>query len=282
MNADKKRRRKSKIMWGIATTCAVLWTLITVFPFGFMIMNSLKGQEDLLKYGVVSFPKSLNIQNYLIVFQRHFMRYFTNSVIVLVVSLTVLLFVSACAAYPLSRFQFRLNKTMFYVMVVCMAIPIHVTLIPVFRISKVIGVYDSIWAMVGPYVGVGLPVSVFMLVGFMRDIPKEIEEAALIDGCNRYSMFFRMILPLSRHGLATAAIYNGVGIWNEFSYAYTLTQSPKSRTLPLAIWQFQGMYVMNMPIVMASLTLTVLPMLLLFHVTRTMMVSDIICGTVKR
>lgn len=147
--------------------------------------------------------------------------------------------------------------------------------------SKNLGLYDSIWALIGPYVATAIPISVFILTSFMREIPGEIEESAQIDGCSRYHMFFSIILPLSKPGLATLAIYNGVNMWNEFSFAYTLTQSSANRTLPLAVWEFQGQYSMNTPMIMSVLTLTVLPMILLFIFAQDKLVKGMTAGAVK-
>jgi len=126
-----------------------------------------------------------------------------------------------------------------------------------------------------------IPISVFILTSFMREIPKEIEEAAQIDGCNRYQMFFRIILPLSKPGLATLAIYNGVNMWNEFVFAYTLTQSAAHRTLPLAVWEFQGEFTMNTPMIMAVLTITVVPMIILYIFMQDKLVKGMTAGAVK-
>ena len=115
----------------------------------------------------------------------------------------------------------------------------------------------------------------------MKEIPKEIEESAQIDGCNRFQMFFRIILPLAKPGLATLAIYNGVNMWNEFSFAYTLTQSTVNRTLPLAVWEFQGQYSMNTPMIMSVLTLTVIPMILLFIFMQDKLIKGMTAGAIK-
>ena len=142
-------------------------------------------------------------------------------------------------------------------------------------------VYDSIWALIGPYVAIGIPISVFILTGFMKGIPTEIEEAASIDGCGKIKMFFTIILPMAKPGLSTLAIYNGVNMWNEFIFAYTLTQSRENRTLPLAVWEFQGQYSMNTPMIMAVLTLTVLPMIILFILAQDKLVKGMTAGAVK-
>lgn len=277
----KKNRIKSRICWAIALVLAAAMLVLSVLPFIFMVLNSFKGKFEMLTKGVFSLPASLNFANYQEVVTKGFFRYFFNSVLVLLIALVILLFISACASYPLARFKFRLNGFFYGIIVACMAIPIHITLIPVFQMTKKVGIYDTLGALIGPDVAFAVPISVFILTSFMKGIPKEIEESAQIDGCNRYRMFFSMILPLSKPGLSTLAIYNGVNIWNEFSFSYTLTQSVKNRTLPLAVWDFQGQYAMNTPMIMAVLTLTVLPMILLFIVAQDKLVKGMTAGAVK-
>lgn len=274
-------RVRSRISWIVAIILAVIVTFMSVMPFIFMVFNSFKGKFEMLTKGVFAPPEKLNFSNYQEVLDGGFVRYFGNSVFVLCVSLLLVLFISACAAYPLARFKFRMNGFMYGLIVACMAIPIHITLIPVFQMTKSLKIYDTIWAMIGPNVAFALPISVFILTSFMMGIPKEIEESAEIDGCNKYRMFFTMILPLAKPGLSTLAIYNGVNIWNEFSFAYTLTQSPKNRTLPLAVWDFQGQYSMNTPMIMSVLTLTVLPMIILFIFAQDKLVKGMTAGAVK-
>lgn len=281
MKKQSGKKLKSRIAWFAASILAIFWTVITVLPFIFMVLNSFKERFEMLVKGIFQLPDKLLTANYEAVLKGNFFMYVKNSVLVLVVSLTLLLFISACAAYPLSRFHFKLNHFIYGIIVACMSIPMHITLIPVFKMTKNIGIYDSIWALIGPYVAFGIPISVFILTGFMKSIPKDIEEAAAIDGCNKYRMFFTIILPLSKAGLSTLAIYNGVTMWNEFSFAYTLTQSPEARTLPLAVWDFQGQYSMNTPMIMAVLTLTILPLIVLYIFMQDKLVKGMTAGAVK-
>ena len=259
----------------------IFWSLVAALPFVFMVLNSFKDKFEILTEGVFAIPKKFEITNYVNVIKGNFIHFFINSVIVVVVALSILLFISACASYPLSRFKFNLAKPLYGVIVACMSIPIHITLIPVFKMSQSLHVYDSIVALIGPYVATAIPISVFILTSFMRETPKEIEESAEIDGCNKFQMFFKIIFPLAKPGLATLAIYNGVNMWNEFSFAYTLTQSAKNKTLPLAVWEFQGQYCMNTPMIMTVLTLTVIPMILLFAFMQERLVKGMTAGAVK-
>ncbi|MDU7708487.1 MAG: carbohydrate ABC transporter permease [Clostridium sp.] len=276
-----KSRVKSRVSWTIATVLAVFALVVSIVPFIFMVMNSFKEKFEMLTKGVFALPERLDFTNYREVLNGSFWSYFINSVIVLLVSLAVLLIISAFASYPLSRFHFRMNGYIYAVIVACMSIPVHITLIPVFKLTKNMQVYDSIWALIGPYVAIGIPISVFILTGFMKGIPKEIEEAASIDGCGKIKMFFTIILPMAKPGLSTLAIYNGVNMWNEFIFAYTLTQSRENRTLPLAVWEFQGQYSMNTPMIMAVLTLTVFPMIILFILAQDKLVKGMTAGAVK-
>lgn len=272
---------KSRISWIVACILAVSAAIVAITPFIFMVVNSFKEKFEMLTKGVFSLPDALNFTNYKEVIEGNFLSYFMNSVIVLAVSLFILLMISAFAAYPLSRFKFRLKGLIYSLIVACMSIPVHITLIPIFKMSQDMHLYDSIWALIGPYVAMGVPISVFILTSFMEQIPKEIEEAAAIDGCGKIRMFFSVILPMAKPGLSTLAIYNGVNMWNEFIFAYTLTQSQGNRTLPLAVWEFQGQYSMNTPMIMSVLTLTVLPMIILFIFAQDKLIKGMAAGAVK-
>lgn len=281
MDQYKKAKGKKIASWGIASVLAVIWLVIAIVPFIYMVINSFKDRFEILSSGVFTLPESWYPANYMEILSGGFWKYFLNSVIVLLVSLVILLALSAAASYPLSRFRFRFSGILFAVIVACMSIPIHITLIPVFKMTTNIGLYDTIWALIGPYVAFGLPISVFILMGFMKEIPREMEEAAMIDGCSKIQIFFRIMLPMCKPGLATLAIYNGVNIWNEFSFAYTLTQEKINRTLPLSIWEFKGQYTMNTPMILAVLTLTVVPMIILFIFTKDKLIEGMAAGAVK-
>lgn len=281
MDQYKKNKQKSIICWVFAFALAIFYLIVSFMPFIFMVLNSFKEKFEMLTKGVFNLPDSLNFANYTEVLTGGFSKYFMNSVIVLTISLLLLLFVAACASYPLARFKFKLANPIYAGIVACMSIPVHITLIPVFKMSRATGLYDSIWALIGPYIAFAVPISVFILTSFMKEIPREIEESAEIDGCGKIQMFFSVILPLAKPGLATLAIYNGVNMWNEFSFAYTLTQSSENRTLPLAIWEFQGQYSMNTPMIMAVLTLTLLPMIVMFIIFQDKLVKGMTAGAVK-
>ena len=277
----RESKKKSKIAWTIAIIFAVFQLLLTLTPFFFMIMNSFRKQFDMLQQGVFHLPDPWIIQNYVEVITHGFFGYFLRSVIVVAVSLVLMLVISAFAAYPLSRMKFKLNPFIYATIVAMMSVPMHVTLIPIFKLTTTVGLYDSLWSLVGPYVAFALPMSIFILTAFMKTIPKEIEESAEIDGCGRFRNFFSIILPLSKSGLSTLAIYNGVAMWNEFAFANTFLITPAKKTLPLALGQLKGEHSLNIPINMAVLTLSVLPMIILFIIFQDKLVKGMMAGAVK-
>lgn len=272
---------KTKIAWTVAIVFAVVQLGITLTPFFFMIINSFRKQFDMLQQGVFHLPDPWYFKNYYEVVTHGFFGYFLRSVIVVAVSLVLMLIISAFAAYPLARMKFRFNALIYAAIVAMMAVPMHVTLIPVFKLTTDMGLYDKLASLVGPYVAFALPMSVFILTAFMKTIPKEIEESAEIDGCNRFRNFFMMILPLSKSGLSTLAIYNGVSMWNEFAFANTFLITPANKTLPLALGQFKGEHSLDIPINMSVLTLSVLPMIILFIIFQDKLVKGMMAGAVK-
>ena len=126
-----------------------------------------------------------------------------------------------------------------------------------------------------------LPLSIFILTEFVRQIPRELDDAARVDGCSPARTFFSIILPLTTPGMATMAIYNTVMLWNEFVFAYTLTSSPAQRTLPLAIWEFQGQYASNIPAIMSVLTMTALPMIIAYAFGQERIIKGMMAGALK-
>ena len=276
-----KEKLKSRISWTIVFILALFWVFVTLVPFLFMIINSFRKQFDMLSQGVFHFPNPWYFDNYPHIVQNGFFGYFGRSVFIVAISLVVMLIFSAFAAYPLSRMKFRFRNLIYAGIVAMMSIPMHVTLIPIFKMTTSMGLYDKLISLLGPYVAFALPMSVFILTGFMMTIPKEIEESAEIDGCNKYNNFFQIILPLAKSGLSTLAIYNGVSMWNEFAFANTLLTSPSSKTLPLALGQFKGEHSADMPLMLAVLVLSALPMIILFIIFQDKLVKGMMAGAVK-
>ena len=268
---------------GLIVLFAFFWLLIAGIPFYFMVITGFKGRFELMTGGsVFSFPKQPTLESYQgILTSGTFFNYMFNSVVIVTTSVILILLFSSMAAYVFARIPFRLRGALFALIVAGLVIPLHVALIPVYLLTHQIGLYDTIWALLGPYVAFNLPLSVFILTEFMRQIPRELEDAARIDGCGPMTGFWRIILPLSRPGLATLTIYNAVALWNEFVFAFVLITSPKNRPLPLAIWEYQGEYSMNVPAIMAVLTLSALPLIMIYIFGQERVIKGMMAGALK-
>lgn len=255
----------------------IVWLVLMGLPFFFMVNASFKNQREAMMSPAWDFPENLTFDNYEAVLKSNtFFQYFLNSVTVISISVVLILVVSAMASYIFARLPFRFSRLLFMVIVAGFVIPIHSTLVPVYLLTNDLGLYDTRWALIGPYVTFNLPISIFILTEFMRQIPRELEEAAYLDGSNFLNTFLSIILPLSKPGLVTLAIYNSVTLWNEFVFAFVLIAKTENRTLPLAIWEYQGEFGMNIPAVMSVLTLSALPLIIVYifgqeRVTRGMM-----------
>jgi raffinose/stachyose/melibiose transport system permease protein len=260
---------------------ALFWFLVAGLPFFFMAQTGLKEQFEVLTRSVWALPQNPSMANYAQVLAGRFLRFLGNSTFVVIISVFLILLISSMASYVFARINFRFSRVLFSLIMAGLIVPIHVTLIPVYLLTIRTGLYDSLWALVGPYVAFNIPVSVFILTEFMKQIPKELEDAARIDGSSPMGIFFRIILPLSTPGLATLAIYNAVTLWNEFVFAFVLTSSTNSRTLPLAIWEYQGEYTAHIPLIMSVLTLSTLPLIGAYLLAQEKLVKGIMAGAVK-
>lgn len=280
-NDYRIKKIKSRIAWIIATIFAIIMGIITLAPFIFMVLNSFRKQFDMLQQGVFHLPEPWIFSNYSEVISSGFFGYFFRSLFIVALCLVILLFFSACAAYPLARMTFNSRGFIYAGIIAMMSVPMHVTLIPIFKMTTDIGLYNTLWSLVGPYVTFALPMSVFILTGFMTTIPKELEDAAEVDGCNKYQAFFKIFFPLSKSGLVTLVIYNGVSMWNEFAFANTFLQSPSVKTLPLALGQFKGEHSQDVPMILTVLTLSVLPMIILYIICQDKLIKGMMAGAVK-
>ena len=277
----QREKRKSRIAWGIAIFFACIWVVVTVGPFVFMVINSFRDRKMMGRQGVLHFPDPWYFQNYPDVVTNGFFGFFFRSVIIVSISLVLMLIITSFASYPLARMKFKLRGFLYGGIVAMMSVPMHVTLIPVYQMTNSMGLINNLFSLLGPYVAFALPMSVFILTGFMMTIPHEMEEAAVIDGCNKYNMFFRIILPLSKAGISTLAIYNVVGMWNEFAFANTFLNDIKVKTLPLAMGAFKGEHSQDTPLILTVLTLSVLPTIILFVIFQDKLVKGMMAGAVK-
>ncbi|WP_347548532.1 carbohydrate ABC transporter permease [Pseudalkalibacillus hwajinpoensis] len=259
---------------------AIIILVFTGFPFLIMVNSSFKNQYEFMTKPW-SLPDVFTLENYSLIFSSQFFHYFLNSLIVSGISVVIVIVLSAMASYPLARLKFKFNKPIFILFLVGMMIPIHTTLIPIYLLTISLGLYDTIWALIGPYVAFALPISVVIFTMFLKDLPKELEESAKIDGCGHFRLFWKILFPLLTPAVSTVAIYNFIHMWNEFVFALVLTSSGENATLPLGLREFYGEFSVNIPGIMAALTMASLPLLLVYLVAQEKIVKGVAAGSVK-
>ena len=259
---------------------AIVFLLVAAVPYLFMFATAFKPPTEFIT-NLWGLPERWVLSNFTDTLTGGFARYFFNSVLVSVTSVGLTIILAALASYPLARMRFRLARPLLLLFLAGSMIPVHVTLIPLYMLSKTLGTYDSLVALIGPYVGFNLPISVFILSEFFRGIPPELEEAARLDGASTLDIFRRIIMPLSAPAISTIAIYSFIFVWNEFIFALVLLSSPNNMTIPLGLMQFFGEYRVNVPGIMSALTLASLPMILLYLVAQRKVVAGLTAGAVK-
>jgi len=264
-------------MYGLA----LVWLLITTYPLIFLIQNSFKRLMEFFTVSVWTLPQHLSLVNYQRIWDSHFLRFFCNSALVVSVALSLILLVGSAAAFGLSRIRFKFRNVFYFLFVGGLTISVHITLIPVYILTRKIGLYDTLWALIGPYVAVNLPVTVFILTAFMEEIPVSLEEAGYIDGATRWQVYWHVVLPIARPALTAVGIFNSVVLWNEFVFALVLINSESIRTLTLALWNFQGEFSADIPAMMTALFLSMLPLLLFYAIVRERLIEGLTAGAIK-
>ena len=240
-----------------------LFSMIILLPMLYMIMVAFKSRTSMFM-DPLGWPDSLTFDAFERAWGVGIATFLVNSTLITFLSVVVIILVSGMAAYALVRMKGRLGKLIYLMIVAGFAIPMQAVLVPLFQIISGAGMINERFAIVLPYAGYGIPFTVILFYAFLLDFPRELEEAARLDGCSRFQTFTRIILPLSGPAIASAAIFQSVFVWNEFILALLTLTSPEMKTLPVGILQLKGEYTSDWPAMMAGLTLATLPLLVIF------------------
>jgi len=268
-------RRRPNIPGGIGS---LLWFAVVAVPLYWVFVTSLRTQQHFFTDHPLGLPTVPTLDNYRQVIDAGFDRYLVNSVVVSVGSVVLTIVVSLLAAYTITRNQSGFVTRTFSLFLLGLAIPLQAAIVPIFYMITKMGLYDTLLALVLPSAAFAVPITVIILVNFLRDIPRELFESMRVDGASEWQVLTRLVLPLSRPAIATVAIYDGLNVWNGFLFPLVLTQSPQQRVLPLALWAFQGELTINVPAVMAAVVLSALPIFLLYVIGRRQLVAGLTAG----
>lgn len=257
------------------------WAAITVAPFIWMLLNSLKYPYNLYR-NPFGFPKELYFKNYVVAWvQAHMGRFSLNSLLVTVVSTVVAMLIAATCGFALGRFSFRLKGLIWAYVLLGFLMPDTVRLLPLAIFTRKVGLYDSLLGLAVIYAARGLPWNTFFLASFMETIPRELEEAAVMDGAGMGRVFWNIILPISQPAIVTMATFHVLYCWNEFVLALLLTGSQATRTLPVGVRFLMGEFYSNETALMAALVIAIIPAAIFFLFLQRYVVKGMIAGSLK-
>ncbi|MFE6286198.1 carbohydrate ABC transporter permease [Streptomyces sp. NPDC057877] len=256
-----------------------LWLVIVAVPLYWTLITSLKDRSRYYASNPLVPSGDPTLDNYRLVIESDFARYFVNSVVVTAGAVIPAVVFSFMAAYAIVRgWRMRVLRGINGLFLMGLAIPLQATVIPLNLIIIKLHLYDSLLALVLPSIAFAIPLSVLVLANFIRDVPKELFDSMRVDGATEWTTLWRLAAPLTRPAILTVTIFNALTIWNGFLLPLVLTQSPERRTLPLALWSFQGQYGVNVPAVLAAVVLTTLPVLVLYAFGRRQLLSGLTAG----
>ncbi|MFQ6548444.1 carbohydrate ABC transporter permease [Aestuariibius sp. 2305UL40-4] len=261
----------------------ILYTLIALFPVFVIIINSFKERRSIFREPL-ALPNadSFSTIGYETVMQQgDFFGYFQNSMIVTVGSLFFILLFGAMAAYALSEYRFRGNMLMGLYLALGIMIPIRIGTVAILEMMVATGLVNTLWALILVYTAQGLPLAVFILSEFMRQVSDDLKNAGRIDGLSEYTIFFRLVLPLVRPAMATVAVFNMIPIWNDLWFPLILAPAEETKTLTLGSQVFIGQFVTDWNAVLSALSMAILPVLVLYVIFSRQLIRGITSGAVK-
>lgn len=275
---DNNKKIGKIILWIVLVAVAV----IQLFPLIWLVDFSLGSSNEMFTSGLLIIPEKLRFNNYVKAFvDGNFLHYLRNSVLINTLAVILVVIISIMAAFACQRMKWKLSGLVSTILVMGMMIPIHATLLPNYKIYSTLHLTDTIWALLIPYVAFSLPQGMFLMTGFIQSLPKELEEAAVMDGCGIYRIVFQIVTPLLKPSIATVAIMTFLNNWNEFMMASTYLSTPTWKTLPFSVLEFTGEYSSNYAVQFAVMALTAAPAVIVYVILNKHITKGVAMGAVK-
>jgi N-acetylglucosamine transport system permease protein len=278
--------RGNKSDLALSTISQVLlsfWAVLVIFPFLWMIMTAFKTNSEIL-FSPWNLPDTLQWQNFQNAWtDAHIGRYVWNSLVVIAMSLTGTLLVSAMAAYVIARFEFPGNRILFYLFMAGLMFPVFLGLVPLYFLMSDLHIKDTYYGLALVYIAYSLPFTIFFLVGFFKTLPGEVAEAAIVDGASQFQTFFQIMLPMAKPGLIAMGIFNFLGHWNQYLLPLVLMQDESKRMLSqgLGMLAIQQGYQNDYGALFAAMTITMVPTLIVYILFQRRLESGLTAGALK-
>ena len=277
--AQQHRFRWTDILWQVLL---VVWAVICLFPVYWMFTFSLKSNEEIFGANVMGLPQNWLWSNYSRALNVGNMgQYFLNSLIVTAVSIVFVLVAAIMATYAMTRLQWKGRKKMNSFFMLGLTIPIHAAIVPLYTTLSRMGMLNSYWALIIPYSAFSLSMGILISIGFMGDIPYDLDEAAFLDGCGVWGIFVRVIAPLMLPAVSTVGIYTFLQCWNELMFATVFISKEAYKTLPVGIQSLSGQYTTEWGPIGAALAMATIPTLVVYIFLSKQIQESFIAGAVK-
>lgn len=278
MMRENNKKAAKIILWMVLIFVAI----IQLFPLIWLVDFSLGSSNEMFTNGLLIIPRKIRWDNYVKAFvDGNFLHYLRNSVLINTLAVILVVVISIMAAFACVRMRWKLSGLVSTMLVMGMMIPIHATLLPNYKIYNMLHLTDTIWALLIPYVAFSLPQGMFLMTGFIQSVPKELEEAAVMDGCGIYRIVFQIVTPLLKPSIATVAIMTFLNNWNEFMMASTYLSTPAWKTLPFSVLEFTGEYSSNYAVQFAVMALTAAPAVIVYIILNKHITKGVAMGAIK-
>lgn len=259
----------------------ITYSLLILFPLFNMILSSLKTTREIFKTPY-ALPEAWKFSNYAEVWGKGgFGGYFFNSIVLTSFSIGFALLFGSMAAFGIARYRYRLSTLIYLIFLAGIMLPLKAAIIPLFLLIRQIGLMNTRLSLILIFIAMSLPATVFILAGFMKTIPGSMEDAARIDGANDLRIYWKIIMPLTAPSIALVTIYNAVPVWNDFFFPLVFVQSDHLKPLPLGMSVFFGQYQINWHLLFASLSIAILPMLILYLLMSRYFIKGMTAGAIK-
>ncbi|NLJ91268.1 MAG: carbohydrate ABC transporter permease [Clostridiales bacterium] len=277
------RLKKNNIMTILLLIFFIIVSLIILLPLILLFVSSLRPGSDLMRYGLnlnIDWSE-VNLNTYKLLFsgQNPYFIWYKNSLVITVVQVALALFLSACVGYGFAMYDFKFKNTLFICVLLVMMVPPEIILLPLYRLTIKMNLIDSMWGIILPYIVV--PMLIFFFRQYLSGIPKEFLDAARVDGCTEYGIFYRVMVPLMKPSFAAMGIYQGMQSWNNFLWPMIVMRSASKITLPVGLQSLLSPYGNNYDILIAGSCFAIIPILILFVLFQSYFIDGMTAGGVK-
>ncbi|MDY2628477.1 MAG: carbohydrate ABC transporter permease [Lachnospiraceae bacterium] len=272
---------KNKTLSSLKYLVLAMFTFLCLYPIVWLLLSSFKTNSELYAnpWGL---PEHFSLINYVTaIVEGHIFQYFGNSVIIAVVAVSVSVLLSTMVSYAISRMFWKLSGVVKQLFLLGMMIPVYAMVVPLFNIFNTCNLLNTHLAVILPHIAISFPMAIFIICGFLDTLPRELEEAAVMDGCNIYQIFFKIILPISKSSIVTVAVVVFINIWNDLLLPQTFLTDPSLMTLPVGLTEFQGQYATDYVTMIAAVIITIIPSIIVYIFLHRNIMEGMVAGAVK-